>query len=113
MPVVSIAAYFAFRDVARNAESVAIFAYSEMPEYSKSIQIAGPNITAQTNDIRSDRRHYLQQSSYTICTVKEKSKTYYCSHEEVFARESSRSDLLWKFILPTTERRSALKKLDT
>jgi len=108
-----VAAYFAFRDVTSNAESVAIFAYTEMPEDGKRVPEAGPNIVSLMQDIRSDRRHFLQQSTYTICTAKEKDKRYYCSHEEVFAKGMPRQDLLWKFILPSSESRNALRKLDT
>ena len=108
-----VAAYFAFRDVSSEAKSVAIFAYSETPEDGKLIANTGPNITCLMPDIKTDRRHFLQQSTYTICTEKDKNTRHYCSHEEVFARGAQRQDLLWKFILPSTERRNALKKLDT
>jgi len=107
-----VAAFFAFRQLSSNANSVSIFAYIEMPEEGKQVYLAGPNIVSFTEDIRSDPRHFLQQSTYTICTAGEKDQRYYCSHEEVFKKGMPSQDLLWKFIVPSSERKNALKRLD-
>ena len=108
-----VAAYFAFRDVISNAESVAIFAYSDMPFDGKFVSEDEPGITSIEQDIKSDRRHFLQQSTYTICTIKEGGRRYYHNHEDVFTQARSDQDLLWKFIIPSSERKYALRKLDT
>jgi FRG domain len=111
-----VAAYFAFRDCLSKAKSVAIFAYIEH-EGIKSGWATAPGITALGSNIRSDVRHFLQQSNYTICTEGEGIEAFYCSHDKVFSRNNNlqtapRQDLLWKFVLPSSERGKAIKKLD-
>src|SRR6266498_1737853 len=61
-----VAAYFAFRDLPNNVKSVAIFAYLEKTQ-GKSLADTDPYIARLTPNIQSDRRHFLQQSTYTIC----------------------------------------------
>lgn len=106
-----VAAYFAFRDTSSKAKSVAIFAYIER-SHVKTGSSDKPNIWRSGSNIRSDKRHFLQQSDYTICTVKVHNQTYYANHEKVFSREKNRKDFLWKFTLPSSERFKALEKLD-
>jgi FRG domain len=110
-----VAAYFAFRELQSKADSVGIFAYIEHLGV-KTGWAAGPNIRNLGSYIRSDKRHFLQQCEYTICTSIENNKAYYHNHEDVFSGRSSQSqrqDVLWKFILPSSEQSAALKKLET
>ncbi len=107
-----IAAYFAFRDLTSKANSIAIFVYKEYGGYFKAGRAADTNIHTLGNYIRPDKRHFLQQSTYTICTTDTKQQAYYSNHEEVFARDKKNQDLLWKFSIPATERQKALKKLE-
>jgi len=61
---------------------------------------------------KADRRHFLQQSTYTVCTKKEKDAWYFCNHEEAFTTVFESPKLLWKFILPSSERKKALARLE-
>lgn len=110
-----VAAYFAFRDVFSCADSVAIYAYTEMWEEDKGY----PSLPGEANIkclelyvTKADRRHFLQQSTYTVCTRKEEATWYFCNHEEAFTTRFERPNLLWKFILPSSERKRALEKLE-
>jgi hypothetical protein len=106
-----VAAYFAFRGLASAASNVAIFAFIE--HYGiKGGRIDEPNIWTLNTYLSSDKRHFLQQSQYTICTSGSGVKAQYGNHEEVFARGRKNQDLLWKFTLPASEREKVLRKLD-
>ena len=62
---------------------------------------------------RPHRRHFLQQSTYTIRLAhKIDSGWSFAPHEGVFARDNPHQDVLWKFIIPSTERVKVLKMLD-
>ncbi len=119
-----IAAYFAFRDYRSTAKSVAIFAYRSyvgakiFKSYGPGNRLAKPNITLIEADIRSDQRHFLQQSRYTVCTEGVGSELSYCSHEVVvedqnLIKDVLQQDLLLKIIVPASERRKALRELES
>jgi len=111
-----IAAFFAFRyGLAANRQEgdAAIFAFQEHRGQGKggwgdeaAIQGWGPYIA-------TDKRHFIQQCEYTVCTKKSNDKRVYCSHEETFARNEENQDVLTKFIIPKTEQAKALKRLRT
>jgi len=111
-----VAAYFAFSDVFQRACDVSIYVYLE----SKSeiglksggneayIRRLGPYV-------KTDRRHFIQQSQYTICIIRDGTpdgQWRYAPHEEAFARDDPNQDLLWKFKIPHSERLKVLKLLD-
>lgn len=109
-----VAAYFAFRELQSRAETVAIFGYISQLGV-KAFRPDGLNIRNLGSYIRADKRHFLQQCEYTVCTGIEDGTRYYGNHEDVFAQETSRSqsqDVLWKFVLPATLRKAALQRLD-
>ena len=107
-----IATYFAFRELPKEkTESVSIFAYLE----HSGIKFAWgtePNIKVLGPYMRTDKRHFLQQSYYTVCTEGEKDQARYVSHEKVFSQANKRQDHLWKFNITASERVKVLKKLD-
>ena len=107
-----VAAYFAFRDLKKEAEKVAVYAYLERPGIIKSGRVNEQNIITFEKKVDSHQRHFLQQSCYSICTASEKNQAYYCCHEDVFSRGSKRQDFLWKFTLPYSEQFKFLKQLD-
>ena len=107
-----VAAYFAFREIEGKADSAAIFAYIEYMGQGKSAKASEPIICSLGPYISSHKRHFLQQCEYTICTRVENKEAYYSSHDMVFTRDDQNQDLLWKFILPSSERMKVLKKLD-
>lgn len=107
-----IAAYFAFRELSSTAKQVAIYAYTQDPNADNrnpEIPIIFP-IWSQT---KSNKRHYLQQSTYTICTKFANGKYCYASHEEVLSKKEEGGEWLTKYILPASERGNALMSLET
>lgn len=108
-----VAAYFAFAP--RSPEYRAIYVYAEMPSgHGKSSSSKYPRICSFGPFVKSHRRHFLQQSQYTVCVrFDQDSKQYnFAPHDEVFDRQEHDQDLLAKIILPSSERIKALKLLD-
>jgi hypothetical protein len=107
-----LAAYFAFRDVCSTATSVSIYAYCEYTMGHKSGSSNAPEITGLGSYVRGHRRHFQQQSQYTICTMNRDGKHCYANHEDTFAENKEDQDELWKFNIPTSERHKILKQLE-
>ena len=112
-----MAAYFAFSGP--KSSSAAIYVYLEMPDDIKSYGNGFPAIRTLGPYLRTHRRHFRQKSTYTICgnylkNDFENSYTWcFSNHESAFElSQSSRQDLLWKFIIPADERRKVLARLD-
>jgi hypothetical protein len=101
-----VAAYFAFRQAAQCENAVSIYVYLEST--SEAGLKAGSNdkayIRAFGPYIRTDRRHFFQQSQYTLCIINDASEWRYASHEEAFDRCDPNQDVLWKFNIPYSER---------
>ena len=111
-----IAAYFAFRDVENSTESVAIFVFLENTAGTKGGRLAEPNIARVRSKPHLETRHNRQQSTYTYCSTDSKEGIYYCSHEKVFTRNRRHKfpqDVLWKFVIPYSERNKVMKKLES
>jgi FRG domain len=111
-----VAAYFAFKDILQCEENVSIFVYIEMPpDGYKLIGGNEPWIYIFGPYIKTDRRHFIQQSQYTICINRENipdGEWRYTPHAEVFNRNTPNQDILWKFNIPYSERLKVLKQLD-
>ncbi|MGA7192997.1 MAG: FRG domain-containing protein [Anaerolineales bacterium] len=111
-----VAAYFAFREILSKAEAVAIFVY--LQDFGTRGGVSNqPYINPMRSNVRSDQRHFLQQSNYTICTKGAEKDTCYCSHEEAFSNKTvgvheAGQDMLWKIKIPSSERRKAIKELE-
>jgi hypothetical protein len=108
-----IAAYFAFKNVLQCEEDVSIFVYLES---TSQIGLKGggsnkPDIYRFGPYVKTDRRHFIQQSEYTICIIFD-NEWRYASHEEAFARNDPNQDVLWKFNIPWSERLKVLKLLE-
>lgn len=107
-----VAAYFAFRDVSSNAKKVAIYAFCEFTTGHKIGSGNAPEITGLGPYVQSHRRHFQQQSAYTICTVCQNGQLVYARHQDVFDRANEDQDELIKFVLPASERLKVLQNLD-
>ena len=107
-----IAAYFAFSGASEAGERVAIFAFREHAGKGKVLAKEKPHIEILGSNIRSHRRHFLQQSEYSICLVYAEDTWFFSNHELVCGDEQSEQDILWKFTLPVSERLKVLKMLD-
>jgi hypothetical protein len=107
-----VAAYFAFRDVASNAESVAIYTYMEAWDAPDITETDQPQIYSLDPKSRNTERHYLQQSIYTVALRNNDGKVYFANHEDprMVAREAE--PYLTKYVLPASERAMALYSLD-
>ena len=105
-----IAAYFAFRSAQPDCD-VAIFGYREYVGGGKGGQAGGSEVHGLGPYVRSHPRHYLQQSQYTVCVEGSGAKRQYISHERVLSEQNTNQDLLWKFTLPGSLRRTALSYL--
>jgi hypothetical protein len=106
-----VAAYFAFRRCDDDAETVSIYVYCELPNPHKRFPRYEPLIMSHGPNVRTHRRHFLQQCEYTSCLAF-KSPVSFSNHEEVFARAKRGQDFLWKFNIPSTERLKVLRSLD-
>lgn len=107
-----VAAFFAFDEVPKDAERVAIYAYLEFAGQGKSQDGDDPVISTLPSNVPSHRRHFIQQSEYTICVAKPESEVIFSDYEEAFAKTDADQNLLWKFTLPVTERIKVLRKMD-
>lgn len=105
-----VAAFFAFRN--KSDTPVAIYAYLETTGDGKTSMRNEATIHTEGPYVTTHARHVLQQCQYTVCTRFEDDKLLVANHEEVFARNEHRQDLLWKFVLPSTERLYVLRRLD-
>jgi hypothetical protein len=113
-----VAAYFAFAKA--TTEKVSLYVYAEQPQNMKVRGAAGPAIYSFGPLVRSHRRHFLQQSTYTVCARFElpgvapggKTEWKFASHEDVFVQNDAHQDLLWKFVIPAAERIKALRRLE-
>jgi hypothetical protein len=113
-----VAAFFAFRSAVQPREGkVSIFAFLEMPKGFKVTASSGPQIRRSGAFVSTHRRHFLQQSDYTMCAeyrnVGDHSyEWYFAKHEDVFQHSAPHQDVLWKFNIPWTERLNVLRLLD-
>ncbi len=105
-----VAAFFAFSGASNQPhtpDAVAIFAYLEYTGQAKRhspIATTGPYV-------RTHMRHVLQQSDYSICSVRENNEWYFESHESALST-SGQQESLWKFTIPAAERTKVLRMLD-
>lgn len=108
-----IASLFAFSDC-RGSGDVAIFVYQE---YTGGVKIYGSNHPFIQNlgpNIKTHKRHTLQQAQYTICLKTAKisdARTYEIkSHESIDYSDSH--DTIYKITIPKTEKLKVLTKLE-
>ena len=94
-----------------------MFMFSEMPKGFKVTGSPEAWICRVGPHVRTHRRHFLQQSDYTMCADFKKvgdqpSEWHFGKQAGVFQCGVSHQDLLWKFNIPWTERLKVLKRLD-
>jgi FRG domain len=105
-----VAAFFAFRGRGKDhVKERSIYAFREAPRNTKGYWEQEPRIRVIGKDVRSHRRHFLQQSAYTICFDH---KLRFYPHEQVSDRGRSHQDVLYRYDLPSTERVNVLQLLD-
>ncbi len=110
-----VAAFFAFRQKPRPKEhNVAIFTYLEWLGV-KDLDGGKPRAFGQGPSVRTDPRHFSQQSQYTYCVKVDGDKAIYCDHE-VGLRQGGPGEeqAFWaKYTIPVGERGKVLDRLYT
>ncbi len=107
-----VAAYFSYINPPKDAEKVSVYAYIEWAGKGKTQESDNPVISSLYTNTASHKRHFIQQSEYTVCAKKDGTRVKFTSHENAFAKTEKGENLLWKFTLPSTERIKVLKTLD-
>lgn len=111
-----VAAYFAFADAddLKELNRVAIYAYVEYANGTKISSALGPSMVGVGPYVPSHPRHFTQQARYTYCR-KHDQEWKYVPHYQVFEADpaslTDRQDVLHKFILPASEKKTALREL--
>jgi hypothetical protein len=103
-----VAAYFAF-STEKEVDSVSIYALSRQPNRISGNKLAtvyrcGPYV-------RTHRRHFLQQSEYTLCLFYE-DEWWFDYYDEVFDKGLHQQGQCQKFTIPISERLRVLSLLD-
>jgi hypothetical protein len=107
-----VAAFFAFHHAdPLESKYVSIFKYVEHIGFGKSGSAGEATICSLGPWITTDKKHFLQQSEYTVCRKIGKEGLSYVSHEEAFARNNEEQDILTKYLIPISEKDRVLKKL--
>ena len=107
-----IAAFFAMDSSASETGFVSIYVFWEYAGMGKTSDRGKAAIHGLGPNVRSHRRHFLQQSRYTICATMTEDNWIYAKHEDVVARGETGQDRLWKIDIPTSTRIEFLKKLN-
>jgi hypothetical protein len=108
-----VAALFAFSPKGlRKDENVAIYSYVEYYVGGKTSSGDEATIVGLDPYVTTHKRHYNQQSWYTICRKQAGDGYVYCNHEEAFERNESGQDLLTKYVMPRSERAKVLERLN-
>jgi hypothetical protein len=107
-----VAAYFAFAR-ARHDGDVAIYAYRERPANFKVGGSDQPLIVSVGPNVKTHKRHFRQQSRYTVCVRYIDGQWHFEPHDSVFGmKDKLQQDLLWKITIPAKERLKVLGHLD-
>ncbi len=106
-----VAAFFAFRQLVEGATHASIWTYLESANSGKDATTGQPEIRGIGSRIAAHKRHFMQQSEYTVCTVNRDDDVFYAKHQDVFDRNNDEQDLLWKFNIPVSERAKVLTHL--
>src|SRR5262249_5053448 len=106
-----IAAYFAFASA--RTDAVAIYVYCEMPKNFKQYNSDAPMIWSHGPVVHGHRRHFRQQSSYTVCLKFDAPNGWsFYPHQQMLERGIEGQDVVWKIIVPSSERTKVLNILD-
>ena len=113
-----VAAYFAFSG-ATTSVAAAMYVFLERPEGMKVSGEGVPAIRTLGQYVRTHRRHFRQQSAYTVCANYQQNEFdgshmwRFVSHQTVFEmHQPTPQDCLWKIVVPSSERGKILMLLD-
>ena len=107
-----VAAFFAF-DNAYSSEKVSVYWFQEHLGKGKSTSSDKPRILTLGPYAAIHRRHFLQQSEYSICYEKRGEEAAFVSHEAAFTGDNWwPQDKVMKFTLPREIRDEAIFELN-
>jgi hypothetical protein len=86
-----------------------IFVFSEKSFTSRTN--TAPNIFRLGPYLKTHRRHFLQQSDYTLCLSFENNEWRFGRYDDVFQRSNHQQGVYRKFNLPASERPKILRLL--
>lgn len=105
-----VAGYFAFNKASGDSSSrVSLYIFAEI-----SNKLSGNRMSVLHRYgpyVKTHRRHILQQSEYTLCTVFDDAFRFE-KYDTIFDPGRHQQGFCWKFTLPATERTRVLKLLD-
>jgi FRG domain len=104
-----VAAYFAFSTAKEANSHVSIFALSHQPNRISGNKLA--TVYRYGPYVKTHRRHFLQQSEYTLCLFYE-DEWWFDYYDSVFDRGLHQQARCQKFMIPYTERQRVLRLLD-
>lgn len=107
----NVAALFAFREPMPSVAMRSIYVFRKSDGPFQVWSNSRPLIRRIGPYQRSNRRHFQQQSDYTICGVFT-DRWFYHSHQDAFEKAGPHQDIVTKFNLPSTLRGEVLKRLD-
>jgi hypothetical protein len=107
-----VAAYFALAKKSGSAKA-AIFIYADRIGLVKSVWQENARIFKLGHYVSAHRRHFRQRSFYTYCTKWQAGDGgRFVSHRNVLESKKPNQDVIWKLIIPVTERIKILSRLD-
>ncbi len=109
----NIAAMFAFEKIDKDVDTVSIYCYLETVSGGKITIGSAPHIKTFGPYIRSHKRHFLQQSNYTICLESINQTPCYVNHDFVLSNSDFTQDAAWEIQIPSRERLKVLSHLDS
>ena len=62
--------------------------------------------------VKTHRRHFLQQSEYTLCLIYDHHEWRFGQYDTVFTKGREQQGFCWKYTIPATERPKVLQLLD-
>ena len=95
----------------KESASRAIYMYVEKPLSFKAGSVGEPEIYRVGQYVKTSRRHFLQQSMYTICYSQQPGDLRFESYDLIKKPQNHEQDVLIKFIIPSSEREKILKFL--
>ncbi len=108
-----VASVFAFTEKP-TSPSVAIWAYLEDTGNGKGGVLGEPTIYSLGPQVRTHRRHHIQQAEYTICLAGDRQEhtfDFAIRPHNLFSRKKGQ-DVMVKITIPSEERQRALHYLD-
>lgn len=109
-----IAAFFAFQFSQPDATHVSLYVNLSAATKPRETYSDKPSIWRLNPNIKAHKRHWIQQSQYTVCTCvdPQTAQHIYGCHQDVFPKKKGGIIVLWKINTPSSEYKEILEDLD-